>query len=563
VFIKLTRVKGHSYAQLMESFRDANGQPRQRNLLTLGRVDENGGQVDKLLHSLLKARGHAPRDTATPQVRFESALALGDVWALDQLWRELGFDALGGVFRRARYTTAVEHAIRVMVFNRLCDPDSKLGVLRWLHTVSMPGIEAAKLTHQQLLRSMDALMDHQGAVDEAVAHLLRPLIDEELSVVFYDLTTIRTEGLSEQDGDVRHHGMSKEGVVARQFMLGVVQTACGMPIYHEVFDGNTAEVTTLKPTLVKVLERFPHIRRLIVVADRGLLSADNIDELGQLKAASGKPLEFILAVPGRRYGEFVELLQPLRARMDAATGEVIDEARWQGHRLVVAHHPERAQEQTQLRRKRIAELQARAAQLAGKLDGQDAGEVHRGRKLSDSGAKARFFHEVSEARLASIVKVDLKAELFTYAIDERMLERAEMMDGKLLLVTNVPDLEAAEIVARYKSLADIERGFRVLKSEIEIAPVFHRLPERIRAHASLCFMALILYRVMRQRLKLAGSSLSPEAALERLRRVQRHTVCINDGVPLQGISTINHEQASVLAALKLKKPTPDPQMSLL
>ncbi|MFN3578508.1 MAG: IS1634 family transposase [Tabrizicola sp.] len=563
MFIKLTRVKGHTYAQLVESFRDANGQPRQRNLATLGRVDENGGQVDKLLHSLLKARGHAPRDTATPQVRFESALALGDVWALDQLWRELGFDALAGVFRRARYTTPVEHALRVMVFNRLCDPDSKLGVLRWLQTVSMPGIDAAKLTHQQLLRSMDALMDHQGAVDEAVAHLLRPLIDEELSVVFYDLTTIRTEGLSEQDGDVRHRGMSKEGVVARQFMLGVVQTACGMPIYHEVFDGNTAEVATLKPTLVKVLDRYPHIRRLIVVADRGLLSVDNIDELCQLKASGGKPLEFILGVPGRRYGEFVELLQPLRARMDAATSEIIDEVRWQGHRLVVAHHPERAREQTELRRQRIAELEARAAQLAGKLDGQDAGEIHRGRKLSDCGAKARFFHEVSDARLASIVRVDLKSELFTYAIDERTLERAETMDGKLLLVTNVQDLDAAEIVARYKSLADIERGFRVLKSEIEIAPVFHRLPERIRAHASLCFMALILYRVMRQRLKLAGSSLSPEAALERLRRVQRHTVCINDGVPLQGISTINHEQASVLAALKLKKPTPDPQMSLL
>lgn len=313
-------------------------------------------------------------------------MALGDVWALDQLWRELGFDALAGVFRRARYTTPVEHALRVMVFNRLCDPDPKLGVLRWLQTVSMPGIDAAKLTHQQLLRSMDALMDHQGAVDEAVAHLLRPLIDEELSVVFYDLTTIRTEGLSEQAGDVRHHGMSKEGVVARQFMLGVVQSACGIPIYHEVFDGNTAEVATLKPTLVKVLDRYPHIRRLIVVANRGLLSVDNIDELSQLKAAGGKPLEFILAVPGRRYGDFVELLQPLRATMDGATGEVIDEVRWQGHRLVVAHHPERAREQTQLRRQRIAELEARAAQLAGKLDGQDAGEIHRGRKLSDCGA---------------------------------------------------------------------------------------------------------------------------------------------------------------------------------
>jgi transposase len=562
MFIKLTRAAGRTYAQLVESFRDEHGTPRQRTITTLGRVDENGGQVDAVLSALLRAKGRSA-DISTPQVHFESALALGDVWALDQLWRELGFDALAGVFRRARYTTPVEHALRVMVFNRLCDPDSKLGTLRWLQTVSMPGIDAAKLTHQQLLRSMDALMDHQGTVDDCVAHLLRPLIDEELSVVFYDLTTIRTEGLSEQDGDVRHHGMSKEGVVARQFMLGVVQTADGMPIYHEVFDGNTAEVSTLKPTLVKVLGRYPHISRLVVVADRGLLSLENIEELSQLKAGGGRPLEFILAVPGRRYGEFVELLQPLQAKAQRATTQLVGEATWQGQRLVVAHHPERAREQTALRRDRISQLEARAAQLAGKLDGQDAGEVHRGRKLSDSGAKARFFHEVCDAHLASIVRVDLKSELFSYDIDERALERAEMMDGKLLLVTNVRDLEPEEIVERYRSLADIERGFKVLKSEIEIAPVFHRLPERIRAHASICFMALILYRVMRQRLKLAGSPFSPEAALERLRRVQRHTVSINDGAPVQGISNINQEQAGVLAALKLKKPTPDPQMSLL
>lgn len=563
MFIKLTRVKGHSYAQLVESFRDTNGQPRQRNLATLGRLDENGGAVDKLLASLLKARGHGPRDTATPQVRFESALALGDVWALDQLWRELGFDALAGVFRRARFTSPVEQALRVMVFNRLCDPDSKLGVVRWLQTVSMPGVDASKLTHQQLLRSMDALMDHGVAVDDCVAHLLRPLIDEELSLVFYDLTTIRTEGLSEQAGDVRHHGMSKEGIVARQFLLGVVQTADGLPIYHEVFDGNAAEVATLKPTLLKVLGRYPHIRRLIVVADRGLLSLDNLAEIEQMKSAGGRPLEFILAVPGRRYGDFVELLQALHGKAVAASGETVGEARWQAHRLVVAHDPGRALEQTTLRRKRISELQARAAQLAGKLDGQDGGEVHRGRKLSDSGAKARFFHEVSEARLASVVRVDLKAELFSYDIDERALLRAEMMDGKLLLVTNVSDLAAHDVIARYKSLADIERGFRVLKSEIEIAPVFHRLADRIRAHASICFMALILYRVMRQRLKLAGHAASPETALAKLRRIQRHSVCINDGEPIAGISTINQDQSAVIAALQLKKPSPDPQMSLL
>jgi transposase len=563
MFIKLTRSSGHTYAQLVESYRDEHGKPRQRTLATIGRVDEDGGQVDALMNGLLRAKGCSSSAASATQVRFESALALGDVWALDQLWRELGFDDLDAIFRRARYTTPVEQALRVMVFNRLCDPDSKLGVLRWLQTVSMPGIDTKRLTHQHLLRSMDALMDHQGAVDECVAALLRPLIDVELSVVFYDLTTIRTEGLSEQSGDVRQYGMSKEGLIARQFMLGVVQTADGMPIYHEVFAGNTSEAPTLQPTLRKVLARFPHIRRLIVVADRGLLSLDNIEELSKIEVTNGQSLEFILAVPGRRYGDFEEILQPLQDQAAKTPQEFIGEARWQAHRLVVAHNPERAREQTDKRRQRIQALQTRADQLAGKLDAQDAGQVRRGRKLSDSGAKARFFHEVSEAHLSRIIKVDLKSELFTYDIDAQAQQRAELMDGKLLLVTNVADLTAAQIVQRYKALADIERGFKVLKSEIEIAPVFHRLPERIKAHASLCFMALIVYRVMRQRLKLAGSQLSPEAALDQLRRIQQHTISIDSAPPISGISAIHQDQAAVFTALKLNKPSFDPQLTLL
>jgi len=133
-----------------------------------------------------------------------------------------------------------------------------------------------------------------------------------------------------------------------------------------------------------------------------------------------------------------------------------------------------------------------------------------------------IYHAVKDARLAHIVRVDLKNELFAYDVDRDALALAELMDGKLLLVTNTPQLPPAQIVARYKSLADIERGFRVLKSEIEIGPVFHRFPERIKAHASLCFIALTLYRIMRQRLYAADSCLSPERALEQLQRIQHH-----------------------------------------
>ena len=549
--------------QLVESFRDETGRPRQRTVSTLGRLDETGGQVDSLLKGLLRAKGMPASMAEPPQVAFESALALGDVWALDQLWKELGFDALAGVFRRARYTTPVEHAIRVMVFNRLCDADSKLGVLRWLQTVSIPQVDVEALTHQHLLRSLDALIDHQQAVDDLVAQQISPLVDQDMSLVFYDLTTIRAAGLSEQDGDVRRYGMAKEGLIARQFMLGVVQTAEGLPIYHEVFDGNQAESPTLIPTLEKVLARFGHIKRLIVVADRGLLSLDNIDELGKIKLPGGQALEFILAVPGRRYGEFAEILQDFQIRAAVATQEIVEQTSWQHLRLVVAHHPQRAQEQTQLRRERIAALEAQAQAWAGKLDGQDGGQVARGRKLSDSGAKARLYHEVKEAHLAKILKVDLKGDLFSYAVDESALAQAELMDGKLLLVTNVADLNPEEVVQRYKALADIERGFRVLKSEIEIAPVYHRLPERIRAHACVCFLALIIYRVMRQRLRLAKSELSPEKALAQLRRIQRHKVRINQAEPITGISTISADQAKVLESLNIKKPSQNAQLTLL
>ena len=137
------------------------------------------------------------------------------------------------------------------------------------------------------------------------------------------------------------------------------------------------------------------------------------------------------------------------------------------------------------------------------------------------------------------------------------------MDGKLLVVTNVQDLVPGQVIERYKSLADIERGFKVLKSELEIGPVYHRLPERIRAHASICFMALIVHRVMRMRLKAANAGITPERALQSLRRIQHHRVSINGAAPLSGVSSMTTEHNQVLSALKVKIPSKTQQLSLL
>ena len=568
MYVKVTTSGPRRYVQLLESFRDSNGRVKKRTVATLGRLDHLRDDLDCVIDGLLKVAGRETSNSSSAPIgaaslSFESARALGNVWVLTQLWKDIGFSNLRKVFRRTKHTIDVEALIRLMVFNRLCDPDSKLGVLRWVQTVALPDVQLEAVSHQHLLRAMDALMDHQAAVDSVVADSLRPLMNPDLSLAFYDMTTIRAAGLSELEGDVRHYGMAKEGLIARQFMLGVVQTAEGLPIYHEVFDGNTAEAKTLLPILKVVLERFPQLKRLVLVADRGLLSLDNLEELRKIKLPNGHGLEFILAVPGRRYNEFVQLFEPLQQRFTEASTEVTPEVPWSGLRLVVAHDPQTAFEHRQKRQSKMDELQALANAWVGKLDEQDQGAKKRGRKLSDSGAKARFYHEVKEHHLGNIIKVDLKGELFNYRVDEQALKLAQLMDGKLLVVSNVADLKPEEIMARYKSLADIERGFKVLKSELEIGPVYHRLPERIRAHACICFMALIVHRIMRQRLKEGQAGISPERALQTLKRIQHHRVSINGSDPMSGVGTISPEDAKVFKALKVNLPSQINPVTLL
>ncbi len=129
----------------------------------------------------------------------------------------------------------------------------------------------------------------------------------------------------------------------------------------------------------------------------------------------------------------------------------------------------------------------------------------------------------------------------------------EQLDGKLLVVTNT-DAPAEEVIHRCKSLADIERGFRTLKSDIEIVPMVHRQPRRIRAHALVCFLALILHRVLRMRLKNAQREESPGRMLEQLRRIQQQAAATPDGQVVRGVTKLASEQKQLFTAIGV--PTP-------
>jgi transposase len=563
MFIKVTQSGNRRYAQLVESFRNVEGKPRQRTVCTLGRL-EAGGEVDTLIASLQRARGIAPTVGALDGLRFTDSRHAGDIWALSELWRTLGFDDLATSWRRSKTEVDVLSCLRLMVFNRLCDPGSKLGVLRWLETVALPAGSEVVSEHQHLLRAMDVLDEHSDKLNTRLATLMRPLIDQDLSVVFYDLTTVAVTGQTDLEDDVRAYGLAKSGLIERQFMLSLVQTAEGLPIAHEVHPGNTAEAKTLLPMIRGLLARYP-LKRVVLIADRGLLSTANVEELDKLQTQLKKDgrdvaVEYILAVPAARYGDFADDLKKLNETQKLGE-EWCAETKWSDSRLVVAHDPVAANRRTAGRDNKIADLVKLGQQCSVKLDEQDENQrtgkknKSKGRPMSDSGTKARFYHAVKDAHMAHLIKVDLKAELFSYTIDEDKKRYLELLDGKLLLVTNT-NSAATEVVQRYKSLADIERGFRVLKSDIEIGPVYHRLPQRIRAHALICFMALVLYRVMRMRLQKAKRSESPTTFLEQLKRIHQQTVETGDGKTLTGLTEITPAQKSLFAALDLTPPTP-------
>ena len=572
MFTRISRSGGRSYLQLVESFRE-NGKGKQRMVASLGRLDEV--KVKALISDLersinIKPDAPEPSLTSTLPISFAPARAYGDLYALQCLWQELGLGAaLNRSLRSSRRQFDAEALIRTMVFNRLADPCSKLGLLDWLDRVEMPGVAA--VTHQQLLRAMDALVARMDEVESALTQLIKPLLDTSLSIVFYDLTTIRIHGEMELPEDVRQYGLNKEtGGIARQFVLGVVQSADGIPLLHTVAPGNISEASTLRPMLEHLLKRFD-VARLVVVADRGLLSLDNIAQIRALALEKQRQVDFIWALSARRYKAMPALITALNYTDGLA------ETWFENERCVVAYDAHTAARQAEKRRAEIKAVEALGQKLADKLDAQDVAEAaleiaaasrrkssrkaqqnapkKRSKKASDRSAYVRFVKELKDRKLTKYFKIDWEAKEFTFEQNEVAIAASEALDGKLVLLTSLSESESssAQTVLRYKALADIERGFRVLKSDIEIAPMHHRIELRIWAHALICFLALLMHRLLRLKLKRAESEFSPSRALAELRGIQRHAVTLGTVVHA-GLSTIAPHQKTLFEQLKFALP---------
>ena len=530
------RGKVYTSVHLCESYRDpAKGNsPRVRVLINLGPQDKIGIETLRSLASGFARAAGIPAVAEEPEGSLVTARDFGHVHAVCGVWDLLGLSRVldrAGVNGEASF--APVELIRMMVVNRLCDPGSKLALLDWLDGVHYG--DGEKPSYHHLLRAMDHLIDAKEKAEPLIAKKLLPP-GEPLDLVFYDITSTYFEGdRSLVDDDFRRYGYSRDGRFdKRQVVIGMVITPEGIPLCHHVFPGNTVDKTTVVSVVKDLKTRF-RLKRVVFVGDRGMLSDSNLEEL------LDEELGFIVAHPLRRNQHAKEVIGSLSLKFDRENEEeqFLEEKR-EKFRFVVAYSPKIAKANKAGREKRLQKADAWIEEQNKKL----LFPGKRGRKPTLQGTYDRIRDYLRDRNLLGLYDVAISSDRIEVVKDRARLLWENKIDGMLMVETTDANLTPKEVIGRYKELAEIERGWRSLKSTLLLRPVYHWTEHRIRAHIFVCVIALQIERWMRRKL----ATVSVPKAIESLQRIKVGEIEIG-GKKTRAVCRPTAEQKALLAAL--------------
>jgi transposase len=502
--------KEYTSVHLCESYRDPEkgGKPRNRVIANLGPVEKIGMEtVRSLADGFSRIAGGERNVELAP--RLLGTKDFGHVFAVAETWKRLGLSAIlsrAGIGGEATFPTA--DLIKLMVVNRLCDPCSKLALLEWLDGVHFPGYEECKPPYHHLLRAMDRLIAIKEKAELLIAKRFLSLHEGPVDLVFYDITSTYFEGdKSLQEEDIRKFGYSRDGKLdCRQIVIGVVMTREGIPLCHHVFPGNTVDKSTVVSVIRDLKSRF-RLDRMVFVGDRGMLSDDNLETI------LDEELGFIVAHTLRRNVVAAAVIEKLGGQFDRKREEeqfLVDER--ESVRFVLAYSPEIART---VCAKRLTLLSLADVFIENALF-RLANPSPRGRKATPQGTYDRIRDYLRDHHLMSFYQVEIEDDRVLVRPNVKTRAWEEKIAGMLLVETTDLTIAPGEIIHRYKELAEIERGWRALKSTLLLRPVHHWTEERIKAHVFICVLALQIERLMRNRLK----TLSVSKALDRLRRIK-------------------------------------------
>ena len=464
-------------------------------LVNLGREDRL--DVDGLRRLAASIARYTERGEGTLAVARGEELSvaesrpLGAAWLLDALWRRLGVNAaLARMLGGRRFATDVERVLFALVANRAIAPASKLAAAEWAsRDVAIPGLE--RMDDDQAYRAMDLLVeaDSEAKVQEAVFFAAADLLNLEVNLLLFDTTStyFERDQAEQGEGAFRVHGHSKDHRPdLPQVVIGLAVTREGIPVRVWCWPGNANDMSVLPQ--VKDDLRGWRLGRVVTVVNRGFSSDRNLAYLtragghwiaGERMRDGSADAQAALA----RQGRYQAVRDNLRVKeVRVGDGEA-------ARRFVVCLNPAEAARDKKARDEIIARLE-------GELERLEAGRARaRARRGAQKAAEAHSRAECALRDHPSLGRYLRQLRSGRLVIDRATVAAEERLDGKYLLSSSDPDLSAEDIALGYLNLLEAERGFRDLKQTLELRPVFHRLEHRIRAHVTICWLALLLIRV--------------------------------------------------------------------
>ncbi|MBK9178439.1 MAG: IS1634 family transposase [Acidimicrobiales bacterium] len=563
MFVKTTRRKRgdktYEYLSLVEAVRDGD-RTGHRTLLRLGEVTalRASGQLERIIAAL---EAHLERDRIDVAcLAAEETRVFGSITAVHTIWRRLGLDAWFAKVAADRGADALGDAVFTMVANRLVAPRSKRALLEWcqLDAALPDGVAVCSL--DQYYRALDAVAATKEATEAELYAALCNLTNLDLRLVCYDLTSTFFEGATRASTRFpsRAFGYSRDHRSDRpQVVIGLLCTSDGTPIAHHVFAGNTADVTTLPGVLEDLQTRFG-VGRICVVADRGLVSVDNVE------VVAGAGFDHIVATRLHRDPTCAAALEacsrpdavwvPVLEARSAACDVTLDD----GRRAVVVSSVERWQRDT-----------ARTAELVARTEARLLALEHRVRagELIDAGKIGRAAQRIlANNPVARLFDIHIDQACFVYHYNDQAFAYEELLAGRYVLVTSLTPQHAStgDVVRAYRQLQSVEHRFRVLKDFLHLRPVRHFTERRVRGHVAICVYAAVIEAVITRALidadlrdpDLADQHLTATRALRELDRI-RHVTLDADSRTITLITRPTPRQARILAALDVDTTTWD------
>ena len=547
----------YEYLTLVEAVR-REGKLVQRTLFRLGEVSElrESGQLDRIVKSLAAYTKGTYLEAG--ELEGLGSPSFGAVAAIRSYFCRLGLDEHFAVLGDGRRSRVLPDTVFAMVANRLTEPSSKRRTINeWLDTVVLPaGVTAPNL--DQCYRAIDALAEHKEATEAHLYSKLCNLANLDLRLVCYDLTSsyFETVAVGRRAFPSLAFGYSRDHRSDRpQIMIGLLVTSDGIPIAHHVFAGNTADVSTLPGVMEDLRSRFG-VGRIALVADRGLISEDNLALVG----AHG--FDHVLATRLHHDDDVKAVLE--QANAPTTSWEAVPEAHsfcadltHDSRRFVVVFSPVR-----------YFRDKYRHLTLCARIeDGLIAIEerVRAGRLVDPAKIGAAADRVLSSSPVGRCFVTTIRKGVFSWDFDDKARRYdEELLCGRFVLTTSLTASEAsaAQVLRYYKSLQNVERRFRVMKDFLSLRPMFHWTEARVRGHVALCVLAATIEAVMAQDLvkakvmdpDLPFQSMTPRRALALLKEVRiQHLAAGNKQIKL--VNRRSALQAKVLKALQVDTST--------